>query len=241
MNAPSSAPAPGKQDDSDVRSTLREVRELMHDIRNHMNGILGLVSLLLLQSSDPVSVRLRPLVESQAQQLTYLMDQLPAGLTGASPVQSTTRFTAARFVPALLELYRPFAAEHGMRLVHAIDAGLPDLDTDVRALHRLLSNLLVNAIKHSQASQVSLSVRHDGGEALRFAVADDGVGIERPALAALQAVLQGQMPASLGYDRSGFAICAGLAGALGATLVLDSEPGHGTTVVIDWPLLPPAA
>jgi hypothetical protein len=35
-------------DDADARDTLREVRELMHDIRNHLNGILGLVGVLLL-------------------------------------------------------------------------------------------------------------------------------------------------------------------------------------------------
>ena len=38
-------------------SDLSEVRQVMHDIRNHLNGILGLVRVLLLQWSDPTSMR----------------------------------------------------------------------------------------------------------------------------------------------------------------------------------------
>lgn len=54
---------------------LRELHESWHDIRDHLNAILGLVSRLLLQSRD-AAVRLTPLIGEQSDQLRYLVDQL---------------------------------------------------------------------------------------------------------------------------------------------------------------------
>jgi hypothetical protein len=48
---------------------LGEVRELMHGIRNQLNGMIGLVGELLLQSSDPAAQLLRPLIGVQTLQL----------------------------------------------------------------------------------------------------------------------------------------------------------------------------
>lgn len=126
MSAHNPAPAaPDPSGESDLKSTLREVRELMHDIRNHLNGILGLVSLLLLQSNDPTAVRVRPLFEDGAQQLMHLIDRLPMSVGGTPPSVGNAAVEPARFVPALLDLYRPFAAEHGVRLVEAVDGAHP--------------------------------------------------------------------------------------------------------------------
>lgn len=223
-------------DDIDLEGTLREVRELMHDIRNHLNGVLGLVGVLLLQSSDPTARRVRPLLDDGARQLMYLIDRLPAAVSGAPTTAGATRVDPDRTVPALLDLYRPFAAEHGVQLMHEVSAGAPALSTDARSLHRLLSNLLVNAIKHARASQITVKAAPAGdGTRLRFTVADDGVGIDPTSLQAQQAVLRGQPHPDPRHDRSGFSICASMAAVLGATLMLDSEPGIGTRVVVDLP------
>lgn len=111
------------------------------------------------------------------------------------------------------------------------------LHTDARSLHRLLSNLLVNAIKHARASQVSVRAESGGnGTTVRFTVTDDGVGIEPQALQAHRAVLRGQPHPDPRHDRSGLTICASMAAALGAVLVLDSRLGTGTSVMIDLPV-----
>ena len=228
--------ASGKADPTsgELRQALREVRELMHDIRNHLNGILGLVSVLLLQSNDPAVLRLRPMIEGQAQQLTDLIDRLAESLRGIVPGRDAAAFAAARFVPALADLYRPFAAENGVHLGHFIDVTAPTLHVDTRALHRLLSNLLVNAINHSQASQVTVFVEPlDGRRGVRIVVADDGIGIAAEAVRSLQAVLSEGRQAAPGYDRSGLAICGDMAARLGAALTLNSDLGYGTSVSQD--------
>lgn len=55
---------------------LRELRESLHDIRNHLNAIHGLVSMMLLQSRDVSAARDRPLVEEQSEQLSYPIERL---------------------------------------------------------------------------------------------------------------------------------------------------------------------
>lgn len=221
-------------------TTLTDVRETLHDIRNHLNAILGLVSMMLLQSRDESAARFGPLVEEQSEQLRDLIDRLgqrePA--TAASPTRHGP-VDPSRLVPALADLYSPYAAENGMRLKFRIDAGTPRLNTDGRALHRLLSNLLVNAIKHSQASLVVLRAapldpaRPQAG--VQFAVIDDGVGVDADAMASLQRVLEGRDAQPQGDDRSGLRIVARLVRELGGGVALDSEPDDGTTVTVIVP------
>lgn len=222
---------------------LRDFQESLHDIRNHLNAILGLVSMLLLQSRDAAAVRFRPMLEEQSDQLRYLVDKLvePVGRRRSSAPHGVL-VDPSRFLPALADLYTPYAAEHGMRLMVRVDAGTPGLSTCARSLHRLLSNVLVNAIKHSQASLVVLGAAPIDAEhpraGVQFVVIDDGIGIDVLAQQSLRSVLDGQRGLVPDYDRSGLGIVARLSQDLGASIALDSEPDDGTTVTIDVPSRP---
>lgn len=225
---------------SDPPSIILPDGRAASDIRNHLNAILGLVSMMLLQSRDESAARFRPLVEEQSEQLRYLIDQLgqPGRGIAAKKLQPTL-VDPSRMVPALADLYSPFAAENGMRLKFRVDAGTPRLSTDGRALHRLLSNLLVNAIKHSQASLVVLraapiNAAHPRA-GVQFIVVDDGVGLDAQFQQSLNRVLSGQRALSPEYDRSGLGIVARLSRDLGAAVALDSEPEDGTTVTVVVP------
>lgn len=245
MNPPT--PAPGadhtdRQREAGDAHLLQDVRESLHDIRNHLHAILGVVSMMLLQSRDEAAARFRPLVEEQSEQLRYLIDQLgrPGHENGARAPQAVP-IDPTRLVPALADLYTPYAAENGMRLKFRVDAGTPRLTTDGRVLHRLLSNLIVNAIKHSQASLVVLRAAPiDAARPLagvQFIVVDDGVGLDAQALQSLTWVLAGQHAFAPEYDRSGMGIVARLSRELGAGVALDSEPDDGTTVTVAVPSL----
>lgn len=221
---------------------MRDLRESLHDIRNHLNAILGLVSMMLLQSRDESAARFGPLVEEQSEQLRYLIDRLGGrGLVSAASPARHAPVDPSRLVPALADLYTPYAAESGMRLKFRVDAGTPRLSTDGRVLHRLLSNLLVNAIKHSQASLVVLRaapVEPASPQAgVQFVVVDDGVGVDPDAMPSLRHVLEGQNAQAQGYARSGLQIVARLARELGGAVALDSEPDDGTTVTVVVPSL----
>ncbi|MDT3678668.1 MAG: response regulator [Burkholderiaceae bacterium] len=91
--------------------------------------------------------------------------------------------------------------------------------TDVEyAAFMIAREAIGNALRHANASRVRVSI--DGDErSLRLRVADDGSGI----------------PANL--SRPGHLGIVGMrerALAIGASFALESAPGHGTTVLLDW-------
>ena len=109
-----------------------------------------------------------------------------------------------------------------------------DIDLDQRppeaietAVYYAVSEALTNAIKHSNASGITVTIAEDDtGEAvtthLHATVADDGDGGAVPTLG------------------SGLIGLADRIDALGGRFTLDSPAGHGTTISIVLPLTPPA-
>lgn len=92
----------------------------------------------------------------------------------------------------------------------------PEVETVV---YRVVQESLTNVVRHSGAARVSVLVEHKEG-ALRAVVADDGAGFDPAAVRA-----------SLGLR--GMEERAAL---VGGALVLESEPGCGTTVTLEIPL-----
>jgi signal transduction histidine kinase len=92
------------------------------------------------------------------------------------------------------------------------------------ALYRIAQEALHNVAKHSSA-QRAVTTLHcvpgpDGiAQEVRLSIIDDGMGFDL-----------NQVPA----DRFGLTIMAERAEGIGATLSIDTTPGHGTRVVVDW-------
>ncbi len=109
----------------------------------------------------------------------------------------------------------------------------PELET---VLYRVVQEALTNVAKHAQATRVTISLeRHDHTIALR--VADNGRGLE---FARRDGVLD------LSRDRipSGHLGLFGMqerVSLVGGTLRLSSQPGQGTTVLVELPLPQAAA
>src|SRR5690606_5591062 len=75
-----------------------------------------------------------------------------------------------------VRLMQPLAQDRGLTLeVHVRDPNA-DAHVDASALHRVLTNLVGNAIKFTEQGQVSIEVDADGADAV-LCVRDTGVGI----------------------------------------------------------------
>ena len=89
-------------------------------------------------------------------------------------------------------------------------------------LYRTAQEGLRNVVAHAHASRVDVSLsRRDGVAVLE--VSDDGVGIEGDAV-----------PAQEGHI--GLKGLAGLAATMGASLMIDTTPGRGTTLRLEVPV-----
>lgn len=106
-------------------------------------------------------------------------------------------------------------------------AGVPD--HAAAALYRIAQEALANAVRHSHADRIVLSLRRVG-DAVVLGCADDGVGFDPAARAAERAGDEG------GAQHFGLSSIAERCALVEASLRLESAPGRGTTVLVELPL-----
>lgn len=99
-------------------------------------------------------------------------------------------------------------------------AGHAVLPAEVQIMfYRLCQEALNNIAKHSGAGQVLIHLEYDNGT-VALSIRDDGLGFD---------------PEQAPPDHYGLTIMQERAKAAGAALVIWSEPGQGTKVVVRWP------
>lgn len=121
--------------------------------------------------------------------------------------------------------------------IEVVETGAPIVWADPAALEQALVNLLDNAVKYSGESRAIRVEVGAGPSAATIAVTDWGVGIpadERPHI--FDRFYRGSGAA---MNRRGFglglAICVELVAAHGGRVVVESEPGRGSTFTIRLP------
>ena len=129
-------------------------------------------------------------------------------------------------VPALRALGREYSANLAphMRLDVQVSELSTRLPSEVESsLFAIAKSALANAIRHSQATQISLSLEQNGA-ILVLEVWDNGVGFTVPA----------NWAPLLRERRFGLAGMSERARMIGATFHVASSPGHGTRVAVRW-------
>lgn len=121
---------------------------------------------------------------------------------------------------ALTHLSETLAERSGIRVTREFEADLPELDPESElVIYRVAQESLTNALRHSGASVVAVSLSRSGG-ILRLRIRDNGVGLD------------GSLPGS------GIRGMRERALLVDAALRIDSSPGTGTEVRLDLPLSP---
>jgi two-component system sensor histidine kinase UhpB len=107
----------------------------------------------------------------------------------------------------------------GVRAELATEGDFSDLDDDVQlVVYRVAQESLTNAARHSEAQQISVTLRRSA-DAVELEVADDGRGF---------AFEQSERGLGIGGMRERALL-------IGAELTIESRPGHGTTVRLSVP------
>jgi PAS domain S-box-containing protein len=130
------------------------------------------------------------------------------------------------FIAALDWLCKQMRDKHGLNVEFRDDEVPKRLAEDTRMLvFQAMRELLVNAVKHSRASQVLVQTKKLNGD-IQVTVEDNGVGFDPSAVAARRGKEGGfglfNMSERLGY--------------LGGRLEVDSAPGRGTIITLIAPL-----
>jgi signal transduction histidine kinase/CheY-like chemotaxis protein len=217
-----------------------------HEIRNPLNGVIGLSSMLANIHQDENTRRLARSLKACAGYLASVVDnvldlaRIEAGRIEISPL----RFDPRTLVEDITEMFRLQIEEAGGRISWSADPELPSgLVGDVHRIRQVLVNFTANAARYARGGDVRLSVRRRDLSHNRitvvFTVADTGPGIapseqerifekfSRGSSAA------GDAPRGYGV---GLALVRDLATLLGGEADVDSQIGHGAKFRLTVPL-----
>jgi CheY-like chemotaxis protein len=111
---------------------------------------------------------------------------------------------------------------------------------DLKRIGQVVSNVLGNAVKFTQAGSIDLRlVPGAGGNGLRIEVEDTGIGMSKAFIEqAFDRFTQNDASATRSHEGVGLglSISKGLVDAMDGSIELISAPGQGTTVTIELPL-----
>lgn len=229
-----------------------------HEIRNPMNGVIGIAESLKTTGLDAENRRKFALLRQCANHLSSLLeDILDVSKVQAGVIELDPKpFDLHELVDAITAMTAADSEKYGIPVEIAVSPGVPrHLHGDPRRIRQILLNFVSNALKFSGRGQVEVTVWctptgvPDRTEVI-FAVADDGPGISAEEQARLfqrfergAAARQGRVPGT----GLGLALCRGLAEKMGGRIWVESEPGQGAcfyfsapfAVVLESPEAPP--
>ncbi len=228
---------------------------MSHEIRTPLNGVLGFVSLLRHTPLNDEQKSFIETMESSGQRLLGLVNDI-LDLSKIESGEVSLENSVAEVRPFVQGIHRQLEArarEKNLRYDIFFDEAAPaSIYTDSPRLGQILTNLLGNAIKFTDAGGVSLHVSAERPAdapdrwAWRFAVRDTGPGIPPESAAHLSKLFyQVDSSSTRKHDGSGMglAISCRLAGLLGGQISVRSKMGEGSefTLEINTPEPPATA
>lgn len=163
-----------------------------HELRTPLNGIIGFSNLLQDEKEETQRLHHVDQVGKAAQTLLRIVnDILDISAIEAGHVNFHKEpFSLRGEIEDLLAILRPMAEQKNLALQLNVSDDVEDaLCGDASRLRQIISNLLSNALKYTEAGRVDLNVSHlkaqDGKVVLRFAIEDTGIGIAADALASI--------------------------------------------------------
>lgn len=235
-----------------VENSFEQIRQFTadaaHELRTPLTALRGSAEFALTQHRS--EEQLRSVIEQSLEYyrvLSRVTDDLLllARLDAGQEPLRLDRFSIPKLIEDVVDLYRPFAADEGVKItVH------PHEDLIVRAdsgkIRRLFNNLLDNSIKYMQGSGiVDVTIQSDNGH-VTVAVADSGPGIppeDLPHVFERFYRVDRARTSSADTDaRSvglGLAICRSIAHAHQGDISIESKQGVGTRVLLTIPRVVP--
>lgn len=215
---------------------------MSHELRTPLNSIVGPAELLRLQNPDPAAT---PLLDIMLSSSTHLLELINS-ILDLSKIESggfeieTEDIDIIPFLSHRLLPLKSSAERKGLEF--ELENQLPPnaiLHSDPRVLLQILINIVGNAIKFTDAGQVTIRLSPDD-DCISIRVSDTGSGIPESLQPHLfEPFRQGKESLSKSQRGSGLglSISKKLVDALGGSIAIESAPNQGSHFTIALPKL----
>ncbi len=219
---------------------------MSHELRTPLNAIIGFSEVMNGELFGPMeNERYKDYVgdihKSSSHLLSLINDILDLSKIEADRYELyEEELDVLDAVASCERMMRHRADEAGVNLTVTVDDGLPLLMADKRALRQIMLNLVSNAVKFTpKGGSIRLAAFLEPDQRMAFRVTDTGVGMAKKDIPiALEPFRQIGKDSNI-YSTEGTGLGLPLTRALarmhGATLVIESEPGEGTTITVRMP------
>ncbi|MHB0987070.1 MAG: GAF domain-containing sensor histidine kinase [Bellilinea sp.] len=206
--------------ETEYRTVIQERVRLAREIHDSLAQTLAYLKLTSAQMQTQLA---QGDLARLAQNLQHSHEALSDAYLETRQVIDNLRFAPQQdMVSWLSQISRNFEASSGLKVVTALPAMLPQVNSEIQAqLVRIIQEALSNIRKHAQATTVWINVREWNGE-LVFDLSDDGVGFSAEDVPEL--------------SRHGLRGMRERAELIGAEFQITSHSGNGTTIHIEVPI-----
>jgi PAS domain S-box-containing protein len=219
---------------------------ISHEVRTPLTSLLAATELLRETEMDDQQDRFAEMIVQSGKRLLRLVsDILDFSRIEAGKVELQEDAVSLRaVVQEAVEWCVPLAGQKGLAFTWSVDPELPEhLSGDAMRISQVLTNLLENAVKFTEAGEIVLAVEFAGVDTdhvdVRFVVKDSGGGIPAEQLDSLfEAFTQGDASTTRTHGGAGLglAICHELVTLMGGTFAARSTFGVGSTFTFTLPL-----
>ena len=234
----------------DARTALevkdRFLANMSHEIRNPMNGIIGMMHVLMDSDLDDEQQRHAGIVYNSANALLSIVnDILDLSKIEAGRLELDIRsFDLEIAVKDIVSLPEVMARQKGLEFSYSIDSEVPVLlKGDIGRIRQIILNLTGNAIKFTEQGSVGLDISLISDEEqrafLRFSVDDTGIGIKEETLNELFApFVQADASITKAYGGTGLGLSISklLVEKMGGSIGAESIEMIGSTFWFEIPL-----
>lgn len=233
-----------------VRASKDNLAQLAHELKTPLTSIIGYADLFLRQQRQrelkpkdtyPNLENIEQVLRSGRLLLRLINDALEISRYDAGKMKLQPVFTEIRgLIHSVLELVEPLAMSKKLALTVNCDRAPDQVMTDPLRFQQILTNLLSNAIRYTEAGFIHLDCWELPEQQWAIAVSDSGIGMDVEAQKSIfepyfqvEARLEQNKTDSTGL---GLAIVARLVKLLQGKIQVASQAGQGSTFTIILPL-----
>ncbi len=224
------------------------IANMSHDIRTPLSGLLGMAEMLEKRVKKSEEKELANHIVNSGKRLSRLLNEILefAALDSNKQKSNLSVINIKSFLSELIESLSKEAKQKNNHLTLSCDEALPEfIMSDSMRIHRILLNLLYNALRFTENGKITVDVSAviEPKPELIFVVKDTGVGMPADRM---ESIFEPFSKLDPSYSKNNSGVGLGLhivkqfAQDLSGKITVESQPKQGSTFTLTIPLTLPA-